>query len=66
MNLVIFFVLFHYCIVYVLVLWVVFDSWQFIMGWVVGFFDVDFLVKCIVMYGVDYGLLVKWEERVVY
>ncbi|MCJ1436970.1 hypothetical protein MMC27_006353 [Xylographa pallens] len=41
--------------------WATFDGRQLILGWALGYFNVQYSGKCVVMYGANYGELVDWE-----
>ncbi|MCJ1241963.1 hypothetical protein MMC14_009970 [Varicellaria rhodocarpa] len=42
--------------------WVPYDTRQLNFGWACGYFDNDYLSKCVIMYGPRYGELTDWQE----
>lgn len=41
--------------------WATFDGRQLILSWAMGYFDVQYSAKCVIMYGPRYGELVDWQ-----
>lgn len=59
-----FFALLHNRVAYPPQDWAPFDSRQLILSFALGHFDVEYTVKCVVMYGPRYGELVYWDNFV--
>lgn len=41
--------------------WATFDGRQLILSWAMGYFDLKYSAKCVIMYGPRYGELVDWQ-----
>jgi hypothetical protein len=41
--------------------WATFDGRQLILSWALGYFDVKYSGKCVMMYGPRYGELIDWQ-----
>lgn len=61
MNPMILFALLHNRTAYPLHDWATFDGRQLILSWAMGYFDLKYSAKCVVMYGPRYGELVDWQ-----
>lgn len=61
MNPVILFALLHNRTAYPPQDWATFDGRQLILSWAMGYFDVKYSAKCVIMYGPRYGELVDWQ-----
>jgi hypothetical protein len=46
--------------------WAPYDSNQLIFSWAYGAFDLEYSGSCVVMHGLKYGELAKWESRPVH
>ncbi|KAF5591836.1 hypothetical protein FPCIR_5903 [Fusarium pseudocircinatum] len=57
------FAVLHYRTAYPPQSWAPFDNRQLTFNWAAGYIDVDFCLKCVVMYGDHYGSLVDWETN---
>ena len=61
MNPMILFALLHNRTAYPLHDWATFDGRQLILSWAMGYFDLKYSAKCVIMYGPRYGELVDWQ-----
>lgn len=61
MNPMILFALLHNRTAYPLQDWATFDGRQLIHSWAMGYFDLNYSAKCVIMYGPRYGELVDWQ-----
>lgn len=61
MNPMILFALLHNRTAYPLQDWATFDGRQLILSWAMGYFDLNYSAKCVIMYGPRYGELVDWQ-----
>lgn len=61
MNPMILFALLHNRTAYPLQDWATFDGRQLIISWAMGYFDLNYSAKCVIMYGPRYGELVDWQ-----